>query len=145
MNDAEPREDLNTRAGQLQRVRDKIDEIEDRHKEELAPYKAVKEQLETFFLDQFNELGVDNFKSKDGATVYKIIDASATVADGEAFRQYVQDHDAFELADIRANKTAVREFVEAKGVQPPGINYSTRFKLGFRRAPAKKSKSETEV
>jgi Tfp pilus assembly protein PilP len=139
MDDAQPRDDLNTRAQQMQMVRDKIDQIEERHKEELAPYKAVKEQLEAFFLEQFNTLGVDNFKSKDGATVYKITDASATVADGEAFRQYVQDHDAFELADIRANKTAVREFVEAHGTQPPGINYSTRFKLGFRRAPAKKS------
>jgi hypothetical protein len=124
--------DLDKRTEQYVLLRDTIDKIKERHKEELAPYEDVKKKFEAFFLETLDTLGVTSVKGPHG-TVYKRIEASATIADGSAFREYVVSNELFELADIRANKTAVREFVENKGIAPPGVNYSTSYAVGCRR------------
>ena len=129
----QPIVDVNKRVGQLVALRDKMDEIKERHKEELKPLEEAKNLLEAWFLQYLNENNLKNAKTENG-TVSIRVDASATVADGEAFRLWIIEKNAFEFADIRANKTTVREYVEKEGVPPPGVNFSTRQAVGCRRA-----------
>lgn len=124
--------DFDKRTQQFVQLRDKMDEIKKRHAEELLPYNNAKAMLETYFLQKLDELGVSSVAGPHG-TVYRSTQASATIADGEAFRAFVQERKAWELADIRANKTAVKEYVESQGVAPPGVNYSTHVTVGCRR------------
>jgi hypothetical protein len=56
------------------------------------------------------------------------------VADKEAFLTYVRTHEAFELLDLRANKTAVEEFVAANADLPPGVNWNTQRTVNFRQS-----------
>ena len=124
--------DFDKRTQQFVMLRDKIDKIKKKHTEELKPYNDAKAMMESYFLQQLDTMGVSSISSDHG-TVYKTTKSSATIADGEAFRAYVQENNAWELADLRANGPAVREFVEANEVQPPGINYSTHTTVGCRR------------
>lgn len=125
-------DDLDARTAQYVKIRDAIDEIKQKHKDELAPYEEAKKKFEAYFLQTLDDLGVSSVKGPHG-TVYKRLEASATIADGSAFREYVVQNEFFELADIRANKVAVREFVENKGVAPPGVSYSASYAVGCRR------------
>jgi hypothetical protein len=125
--------DVNKRVEQFIALRDKIDEMKERHKQELAPLEDAKKLLEAWFLQYLQDNNLQNAKTGAG-TVSIRQDASATVADGEAFRLWIIENDAFQFADIRANKTTVREFVEKEGVPPPGVNFSIRQAIGCRRA-----------
>ena len=41
---------------------------------------------------------------------------------------------AWDLLDRKANVTAVEEFIKSKAAPPPGVNYSSTFVAGVRRA-----------
>ena len=56
------------------------------------------------------------------------------MADGDTFRKCVISKNLFDLVDWRANAPAVAEFIEDEGVTPPGVNFSTSFTVGVRRA-----------
>ena len=56
-----------------------------------------------------------------------------TIADGREFRRHVIGGEQWDLADWRANKTAVNDLVEQGEPLPPGINRSAFYKVGIRR------------
>lgn len=128
--------DFDTRTAQYVKLRDRIKEITDKHAEELKPFKEAKELLEQYFLAELERMNVSSVKGGHG-TVYKTMRASATVADGAAFRAYVEETGAWELCDIRANAPAVRDFIEANGTPPAGVNFSNTVTVGCRRAGEK--------
>lgn len=114
------------------KIRDKVAELEAAHKEKLAPFKEALDKIEQHMLSTFNEQGTENAKTAFG-TFYKQKATSATVASKEDFRTYVLANDRWDLVDMRAQKTAVNEFVETSQEPPPGINWSTTFKVNFRK------------
>lgn len=124
---------FDTRVEQYIRLQDKKTEIKERHKEELKPVNDAEGMLEAYFMQQMQQMGVSSIKCGHG-TVFQKNDNSATIADGEAFRAYIMHFGAWELADLRANKVAVREFLDEKQILPPGVNYSTRIGVGYRRS-----------
>lgn len=127
--------DIEKRIGQYVALRDKIKSIEERHKQELAPYKQALEQLNTLLLDHLNTVGVDSASAKGIGTCYRSLKRSATIADGAAFRRFVIGGEHWNLADWKANPKAVAEFIEShEGDAPPGINFSTHYTVGVRRA-----------
>ena len=88
--------------------------------------------LERILLDTLNKLGVDSLAGQTG-TVYKKLSTSITVADMREFRRHVIGSEDWDLADMRANQTAVNERVDRGDPLPPGINRSTFFSVGIRR------------
>jgi Tfp pilus assembly protein PilP len=124
---------FDTRVAQYIKLQDKKTEIKERHKEELKPINDAEELLEAYFMQQLQTMGVSSVKCGHG-TVFQKADNSATIADGEAFREFVKANEAWDLTDLRANKVAVREFIEKNGMAPAGVNYSTRIGIGYRRA-----------
>lgn len=118
---------------QYVRLRDKIKEAEDAHKAKLKNAKEHLENLNNTLLDRLNQLGGDSVKTQHG-TVYRTTRRSATIADGDAFRQFVITNEAFDLVDWRANANAVDDFIKEQQAPPPGVNFSTAFTVGVRRA-----------
>jgi nitrogen regulatory protein PII len=114
------------------KIRDKVSELEAAHKEKLAPFKEALEKIEVHMLTIFNEQGTENAKTAFG-TFYKAKQTSATVASKEDFRTYILSHDRWDLVDMRAQKTAVAEFVETSQEPPPGVNWTSRFTVNFRK------------
>jgi len=135
MNAHTPVVDFELRVEQYRKLRAKQEEIEERHKEELAPYKKAKADLEALMLGWLNATGQENAKTKAG-TVYKKTDFSASLEDPDAFMRYVIGSEAWDLIDRKANKTAIKDFLEEHKTLPPGVKVATVVKVGVT-APTK--------
>lgn len=125
--------DIDKLVGQYVALRDKIKEADDQHKQKTKTAREYLEQLNGRLLEALNSIGGESIKTEHG-TVYKSIKRSATIADGEMFRAYVTTHGKFDLVDWRANSTAVADYIVSNRVPPPGVNYSTAYVVGVRRA-----------
>lgn len=115
------------------KTRDAKKALEAEQKEALRPYNEALEKLESRMLAVLQEQGVESMRSKYG-TCYQTTRRSVRTADREAFMDYVKANQAFDLLDVRPNKTAVEEFVADHGDLPPGISSETMMAVGFRRA-----------
>lgn len=118
---------------QYVRLRDKIKEAEDAHKAKLKDAKEHLEHLNNTLLERLNQVGGESVKTSSG-TVYRTTKRSASIADGDAFRQFVITNEAFDLVDWRANANAVDDFIKEEKAPPPGVNFSTHYTVGVRRA-----------
>lgn len=114
--------------------------LRDRRAERKAAYQADDEgdrskqdRIEAEFLRRFNERGIDNVSARGVGTAYKSTRASATVADWDSFIHHVQENDAWELLERRANKSAVDQFKAVNDDLPPGVNWSETQVVNFRR------------
>lgn len=124
---------ISQRIAQYVKLRDKISDLNEAHKEKMAPLNNALEQLHDIMLAQLNALGTDSSTTKGVGTVYKTVKKSATVADGAAFQRHVIGSEAWDLVDMRANAPAVEKFIEENGDTPPGVNFKQVARVGVRR------------
>lgn len=126
--------DTDNLIGMFVRMRDAIKDADEKHKKKTAPAREELSKLESEFLLRLNEMKVDSIKHTVHGTVYRTHRKSATLADPAAFKGYVINSQQWELADWRANATAVADFLESHaGVCPPGVNYTVHYTVGVRR------------
>ena len=118
---------------QFVKLRDKIKEADDAHKAKLKTAKEYLEVLNGKLMEKLNEIGGESVKTSAG-TAYRSSRKTASIADGEAFRQYVIATDGFDLVDWRANANAVDDFIKSEGSAPPGVNFNVAYTVGVRRA-----------
>lgn len=118
---------------QFVKLRDKLKEADDAHKERTKMARAHLEVLNGKLLEKLNTTGGESVKTKFG-TAYRTTRRSATIADGDLFRGYVINNSAFDLVDWKANANAVDDFIKNAGSPPPGVNFTTAFTVGVRRA-----------
>lgn len=90
------------------------------------------------------QLFMDNNKIKkglrtDAGTCYRSTRYTATVADAEAFMNFVKDGH-WDMIERRANSTAVKDYVHEHNELPPGCNLNAMQTLGVRRASGKRAK-----
>lgn len=126
-------ENIDDLVAQMVKVRDKLKEADDAHKAKTKVARDYKEALEGKLLSKLNEVGGESVKTSSG-TVYRTTRRSATIADGDAFRQFVIGNEAFDMVDWKANANAVDDFIKSEGSPPPGVNFTTAFTVGVRRA-----------
>jgi hypothetical protein len=101
-------------------LRDKKEEIAAAHKKELAKYTEVLNKLDALFLEYLNEHGLQNLTTKH-ATVFKGVRTSVSVADKEVFLKHVLTNEEYDLLDVRASKSIVKDMFE-NGEDVPGVN-----------------------
>ena len=117
---------------QYVRLRDKLKESDDAHKKKTEQARAYLMMLNGKLLERLADVGGESVKTPHG-TVYQSTKRSASIADGDAFRQYVITNGHFDLVDWRANANAVDDFIKEHGAVPPGVNFSTMLTVGVRR------------
>lgn len=128
---AQPKIDV--RVEQYIKLRDKIKEIEAKHKEELKPYKDTLEKLNAVILAHLTQVGGESIRTSAG-TAYVTEKKSASLADPQAFMEYVITNEAWDLMDRKANVSAVADYISEHTAPPPGVNYSTTLLVGVRRS-----------
>lgn len=126
-------ENVDDLVGQFVRLRDKLKEADDAHKERTKVARSYLDMLNGKLLDRLNSLGGESVKTASG-TVYRTTRRSASIADGDLFRQFVITNEAFDLVDWRANANAVDDYIKQETTPPPGVNFTTAFTVGVRRA-----------
>jgi hypothetical protein len=114
-------------------LRDKKAEIAAVRKAEEAVVQAKMDKLEGMLMTALDKLGGEGMRTEKG-TAYISNRTSATVADKAVFMAYVKTNQAFDLMDVRVNKTAVDVFAQEHGDVPPGVNYRTERTVNIRRS-----------
>jgi hypothetical protein len=118
------------------RLRDKKKTIEDRHKEELAPFKQTMEQIEGWLLEALNQAQVDSMKGRHG-TAYKTLRTSAVVRDWTATLAFIRDNGLWDLLEARVSKLAAQAIIEETNKPIPGVETSSEVVVNVRRAGEK--------
>lgn len=132
-------EDIDKRIAQYIEVRDALKRVDEKWEAERKPLSEIQEQLSgriRAFMESNNI--TDNLKSKSG-TCYLSTRYTASLADPQAFMDYVIRTQKFELLDRRANTTAVKDYVQEHNQLPAGCNLNAIQTVGVRR-PTGKSK-----
>jgi hypothetical protein len=125
--------DINKRVEQYVKLRDMIKAKNDDHKKSMKPLNETLEQLNSVLLAHLNGIG-GNSVATDNGTVYRTEKKSASLADAQAFMDYVIANQAFDLLDRKANVLAVEEHIKGNDAPPPGVNFSSTFVVGVRRS-----------
>lgn len=113
-------------------LRDKKARLKAEYDEKATKVQGVMDQIEVKLLEAFSKNGINSLKTESG-TAYESVRTSASVADKEAFLDYVKVKDEWALLDVRASKSAVEQFVSANDELPPGVNWRTERVVNIRR------------
>lgn len=115
-------------------LRDKKAEMKADFDASIAPLNEKMDKLEAKLLDVFNKTGMDSVKTENG-TAYTAVRTTASIADREAFMDYVKANEEWSLLEARASKTAVEQFRDSNnGELPPGINIRSERVVNIRRS-----------
>jgi len=114
-------------------LRDEKAKITADAKAAVAEVDKKLDKIEAVLLSAFDKVGMESGKCATG-TAYILTRTSATVADKDAFLQFIRDKDEWALADVRASKAAIEQFKAANDELPPGVNWREERTLGVRRA-----------
>lgn len=100
----------------------------------VAPLQEKMDKLEAKLLEVFNQTGMDSVKTEFG-TAYATVRTSASIADRDAFMDFVKANEEWALLEVRVSKTAVEQFRSANDDElPPGINVREERVVNIRRS-----------
>jgi hypothetical protein len=99
--------------------------------ERVAPIDKKMADIEAQILKHFQETGQISAKTAYG-TPYISLRESFTVADRDTYFEFVRQHEAWDMLESRANKTAVQAWKEEHGELPPGLNYRAERTVNIR-------------
>jgi hypothetical protein len=116
------------------KLRTVMQELDAQHKEVMRPYVAAKEKLTNLLLDALIQMGAEHVTT-EGGTVHRSTKRSCSIDDKSAFWAFVIATADFDLVDIKANVTTVREFIEKNpaGSPPPGVKFNQIETIGVRK------------
>lgn len=115
-------------------LRDKKAEMKSAFDASVAPINEKMDKLEAKLLDVFNKTGMDSVKTEHG-TAYTAVRTTASVADREAFMDFVKANEEWSLIEVRAAKTAIEQFRDNNDNElPPGINIRSERVVNIRRS-----------
>lgn len=115
-------------------LRDKKAEIKAEYDGKVAKIDEVLNKIEGKFLEVFEQTGMDSVRTEFG-TAYSSLRTSASIADREAFMEFVKSRDEWPLLEVRCSKSAVEQYKDANdNVLPPGINWRAERVVNVRRS-----------
>lgn len=115
-------------------MRDKKAQMKADFEASIAPLNEKMDKLEAKLLDVFNKTGMDSVKTEFG-TAYATTRTTASVADREAFMEYVKANEEWALLEVRTSKTAVEQYRAANDNElPPGVNLREERVVNIRRS-----------
>ena len=116
--------ELEDKTAKYNRAKEAIEVLKARHAQELKPYMEHKEKLEGWLAEFLNKTGLKAAPTKQG-NVHWTTKRTAVVKDPQAFMDHVTSTSEFHLLERRASVTAVVDYIEKHGVQPPGVSLNT--------------------
>jgi hypothetical protein len=113
--------------------RDKKAELKTKYEADVEDLDKKMAKIEAALLEAFDKTGMDSAKTKSG-TAYIAVRTSASVADKEAFMEYVKAKEEWPLLEVRASKTGVEQFKSIHEDLPPGVNWREERVINIRRS-----------
>lgn len=131
---------VQTWIGQYVALRDAKEALEKKQKEAVKEYQDILDKLEGKLQEFFTQTGQDSAPTGAG-TAYLSTTYRASIADKQAFTNYVIEKARWDLLDWKANVTATKGFVKKEKTLPPGVNLTGTTKVRIRR-PGQKDEDD---
>ncbi|MFW6061672.1 MAG: hypothetical protein ACOC93_02585 [Planctomycetota bacterium] len=107
-------------------LRQQKEDLEQRHKEELAPLKEKMAKVEAALQKVMNENNLTNLKGQHG-TAYLSTQASVRTRDKDELLQWARGNERWDALDIKPNKTVAQQ------EDLPGVDVSLSYKVNVRK------------
>jgi hypothetical protein len=114
-------------------MRDEKASLKAEYEEKLAPVEEKMAKIEAKLLEVFDTSGMDSVKTEYG-TAYKSERTTVSVADRDAFMEFIKSGDHWSMMEVRAAKTAVEQYKSANDELPPGLNWKSEVVVNIRRS-----------
>ena len=114
-------------------IRDQKLAIKQEYDAKIAKRDEALNKIEAKLLEVFEQTGMDSVKTEFG-TAYASMRTTASIADREAFMDFVKKNDEWPLLEIRCSKSAVEQYKSATEELPPGINWRAERVVNIRRS-----------
>jgi hypothetical protein len=114
-------------------IRDEISAIKKRHTAELLEYEQALEAIENYLLKVMQERGEKQIKTNAG-TAFQSHQIRVSMADREALQKYTVLTGDWGFWTNHVAKEHVKEYRDAKGVNPPGVEVTTFVQCNIRKA-----------
>ena len=113
-------------------LRDELDLLTKRHKEEAAPLRDKMFKLEVWLQNQLQTQGLKNFKADTGTAFLKEV-TSTTVEDWNVTLPFIKEKELWDMLEKRVSKSVVEDYIESTGEIPPGVNVKRETVVQVRR------------
>ena len=112
---------------------DEIDELSRRHKVELEPLKSELDLCEGFIKAEMNTGNMQQLKIKDVGMAYFTTKSKCVVEDFEAALAEIKEKGLWHMLTKAVSKEAVKDYIDAYKVVPPGVRFEQFKDLSWRR------------
>ena len=114
-------------------LRDQKKEMEERHKEELAPTVRRMDMALKLIEQIMNEQGVESVRTRFG-TPYKTVLSRVKITDWEAARNFVDENNLGHWYTRSLSKEGVETYLEEYGELPPGVDITRITNINVKRS-----------
>jgi hypothetical protein len=122
---------VDKRVGQYIQIRNALKKIDDEYEAKRKPLVELQQMLSGWMQAFLTKANADSVKTAHG-TCYQSTRYTASLADPEAFMNFVIANQAYDLLDRKANATACRDYAAEHKNLPPGVNMSAVKTVGVR-------------
>jgi len=113
-------------------LRDEKREMQDRHKEELAPINEAMGKIENAVQRILLKQGATNSKTPAG-TAYLSTTTKPKVVDWSELKPFLVQNDLLDMMTRALSASAVNEYYESTGELPPGVTVTSETNCRFKR------------
>lgn len=123
---------INNLIKQYIHIRDELDKRREEYNTYEKNAKDTMSRISMALRDKADELGVDNFKTKEG-TAYRNIKTSYRVSNWDDLIQFIRQTGNYQMLEKRVAKNATAEIHQAMDDVPPGVEYHVEVEFNVRR------------
>ena len=114
-------------------LREKKANLKSEYDMQVAPIEAKMAKIEGKLLEVLDQTGGKSFRTPHG-TAYVAVRTTASVADREAFFEFVKQNEEWPLMQVVVVKSAVEQYKSVNQELPPGINWREERVVNIRRS-----------
>ena len=115
------------------KIRDARDEIKREMEARVAELQADLDVINQTLLEQFKAQGIDSARTPFG-TAYRTVKSRYWTNDWDAMRNFIAEHDAFDLLEKRIHQSNMKQFLEENpDLHPAGLNVDSEYSVTVRR------------
>ena len=115
------------------KIRDAIEALKERQKEELAELEQQYEVVSNTLLDFCNAQNLDSVKTKAG-TISRRVSSRYWTSDWDSLNRVILEHDAIYLLERRIHNGNMKQFLEENPEAfPPGLQADSKYTVQVRK------------
>ena len=115
------------------KMRDKRQQLQREYDEADGRIKEQQDAVTQALLEICKEQGAEGLRTPAGS-VFRTVKTRYWTSDWSSMKEFIKEHDAFELLEQRVHQTNMKSFLEENPDKlPPGLNVDSKYSITVRR------------